>query len=122
MLNILELQDRPPQGTTSGVLPKSLLWSHAISFRQSDDGGPAALDDANKVAASYKPISSTGESLPLSRARHPAGAAHVNGLPLQGSAARQVWRTSHTGTIWMPARSSSVQRRTIELDAEDDFV
>ncbi|KAK9856465.1 hypothetical protein WJX84_007647, partial [Apatococcus fuscideae] len=40
VLRILERQDNPQQGSRTGTLPKSLLWSHALSFRKSDDGVP----------------------------------------------------------------------------------
>lgn len=46
VLRILELQDKPQQGAKSGTLPKSLLWSHALSFCKSDDGLPLGPDTA----------------------------------------------------------------------------
>ncbi len=57
VLDILALQDRPPQGIGSGALPKSLLLSHALSFRRSnysdDDNGAedSVAKDFNPDAA-----------------------------------------------------------------------
>ncbi len=61
VLGILEHQDRPKQGSSSGALPKSLLWSHAISFRRSDNGNDNELptdESAQQIAGGEISIAS----------------------------------------------------------------